>query len=179
MLRTAARQPTDFPSGRRANDPVTRTAIRTTDSVGPNWVPPREVAIGKSNARSLMQPQSLAARLLPAATYLMLVQYSMVGVPTNCGPDWPTKAIEIARTTGPHVSALTPENVDLVWEEVDYQVEAGFVRLVLEQELFAQGRPANLKISRLAVVPQRNRRGQLILNLSAGVELPPKRIPGS
>jgi hypothetical protein len=125
-----------------------------------------------------MQPQSLAARLLPAETYKLLVAYSTIGVPTDCGPDWSTEAIEVARTTGPHVSALTPENVRLVWEELAYQVEAGFVKLIPEQELFRQGMPANIKISRLAVVPQRNRRGRMILNLSAGVELPPKRLPG-
>jgi hypothetical protein len=126
-----------------------------------------------------MQPQSMAARLLPAETYKMLVQYSLVGVPTDCGPDWLTEAIEVARTMGPHVSAMTPENVDLVWEEIAYQVEAGFVTIVPEQELLTQGMAANIKISWLAVVWQRNRRGWLILNLSAGVELPLKNVPGS
>jgi hypothetical protein len=66
-----------------------------------------------------------------------------------------------------------------VWDEVLYQVEAGFVKLVLKPELFMEGGPRNIKISRLAVVPQNNRRGRLILNLSAGVELPPMRKPGS
>jgi hypothetical protein len=77
------------------------------------------------------------------------------------------------------VLALTPDNIKLVWDEVAYQVEAGFVQMVPEEEMFAHGYPTNIKVSRLAVVPQRNCRGQLILNLSAGVELPPKRIPGS
>jgi hypothetical protein len=125
-----------------------------------------------------MQPQSLAASLLPAETYRMLVEYSTIGVPTNCSLDWPTEAIEIARATGPHVSALTPENVLLVWEELTYQVNAGFVKLIPEHELFQQGMPPNIKISRLVVVPQRNWQGWMILNLSAGVELPPKRLPG-
>jgi hypothetical protein len=140
---------------------------------------PRETAIGKSIAKSLMQPQSLARRLLPAELYETLIRYSTSGVPTECGPDWPSEAIEVARATGPHVSALTPENMALVWDEVLYQVEAGFVELILESELFRAGGPSNMKISRLAVVPQKNRRGRLILNLSAGVELPPKRKPGS
>jgi hypothetical protein len=72
-----------------------------------------------------------------------------------------------------------PENIELVWDEVAYQVEAGFLHMVPEVELFAHGYPSNMKVSRLAVVPQRNRQGRLILNLSAGVELPLKRIPGS
>jgi hypothetical protein len=120
----------------------------------------------------------LAMRLLPAEVYQTLIEYSIRGVPTDCGPDWSSEAIEIARATGLHVSALTPENIELVWEEVAYQVEAGFVKIVPADEMFARGYPMNVKVSRLAVVPQRNCRGRLILNLSAGVELPPKRIPG-
>jgi hypothetical protein len=122
-----------------------------------------------------MQPQMLAQRLLPAATYETLVKYSLVGVPTNCGPDWPGEVIEVAKALGPHVSAMTPENVQLVWEDVQYQADAGFVKIMPEHEMFAGQTPPNLKISRLAVVPQRNRRGRLILNLSAAVELPPAR----
>jgi hypothetical protein len=125
-----------------------------------------------------MQPQSLAMRLLPAKVYETLVEYSVRGVPTMCGPNWSREAIAAARAVGPHVSALTPENVALVWEEVIYQAEAGFVKLVSEEALFTVDASTNLKISRLAVVLQRNRRGWLILNLSAGVQLPSKRIPG-
>jgi hypothetical protein len=178
-LTTATQQLMVLPTGRHLNDPVTQAVFRMADSVEQGWVPPRKVAIGKSTSRSLMQPQSLALRLFLAETCKTLVEYYVVRVPTKCGPDWPTKAIEIAWTTGPQVLALTPENIKLVWDEVAHQVEAGFVRLVPEQELFTQGMPSNLKVSRLAVVPQRNRQGWLILNLSAGVKIPPKRIPGS
>jgi hypothetical protein len=45
------------------------------DAIDPSWVPPRDISIGKSMARSLMQPQSLAMRLLPAGTYATLVGY--------------------------------------------------------------------------------------------------------
>jgi len=78
---------------------------------------------------------------------------------------------------GPHTSALTEENTALLWEDVSYQVKAGFVRVVSESELFSNP-PAGLKISRAAVVPQVNRRGRIIVNLSAQVEMPPTRLPG-
>jgi hypothetical protein len=118
-------------------------------------------------------------RLLPAETYKTLFRFSTSGVPTECGLDWPSEAIDVARATGHMCTALTPENMALVWDEVLYQVEAGFVEVVQESELFQVDRPSNRKVSRPTVVPQKNHRGRLILNLSAGVELPPKRKPGS
>ena len=126
-----------------------------------------------------MQPQPLARRLLPADTYSKLVEFATRGCPTDCGPPWSPEVIAAARNAGPHVSALTPDNVKLIWDDVSYQVAANFVRLVPDATLFGPTLPPEIKISRLAVVPQHNRRGRLILNLSARVELPPTRIPGS
>ncbi len=122
---------------------------------------------------SLLIPQDLARHLLPAGAYKTLVEYSRCGVPTDCGPDWSRAAVEAAKAAGPHVSALLPENVTLMWEDIEYQVKAGFVTLVTETELFADEGPPNLKISRVAVVPQVNRRGRIILNLSADVRSGP------
>jgi hypothetical protein len=68
------------------------------------------------------------------------------------------------------MSALTPENIDLIWEDITYQQDAGFVRVIPEHELPFDA--PQLKISRSAVVPQANRRGRIILNLSAPVEEP-------
>jgi hypothetical protein len=153
--------------------------VRAPDAVPDGWRLPRDLAEGKSTALSLMQPQTLAKNLLPARTYEALIEYSVRGVPTDCGDNWPLEALESAKAAGPHVSALTPENTALVWDEVQYQLDAGFVRCVPEHELFGPNLPAHTKISRLAVVPQRNRRGRLILNLSADVELPSQRTTGS
>jgi hypothetical protein len=75
-------------------------------------------------------------RLLPARIYETLVEYSVRGVPMMCGPDWPKEAIAAAWAVGLHVPALTLENVNLVKEEVLYQVKAGFVKLVPETALF-------------------------------------------
>jgi hypothetical protein len=164
---------------RQTPRPSMVAAARAVDAVAVDWIPPRDITIGNSKARSLMQPQPLARRLLPAITYETLLRYSTIGVPTNCGPDWPEEAKAVAKAAGPHVSALTPENAKLIWEEIKYQEDAGFITVISERDLFSGRAPSNLKISRLAVVPQRNRRGRLILNLTAAVELPAKRDPGS
>ena len=143
--------------------------LRAADAVPTDWQPPREVAAGKSSSLSLLQPQLSARLLLPAAVYSTMFDYATRGVPADCGPDWPPDIIAAAKETGPHVSALSPENVRLIWDELDYQLQAGFIRCVPEDVLFRLPLPPNLKLSRVAVVPQRNRRGRLILNLSAPV----------
>jgi hypothetical protein len=132
---------------------------------------PSDIAQGKSSARSLMQPQDLARRILSGDEFETLQAFSS-GVPANCGPPWPLEVVTAAREAGPHVSALTEENVKLIWEDVEYQQQAGFVRIVSESELFVADTPTELKISRAAVVPQTNRRGRIIVNLSAQVKLP-------
>ena len=171
--------------GRSENQPNNDTqrffasVPRAIDAVPETWKPPKELAEGKSSAVSLLQPQKLANRLLPAGIYSTIYAFSTQGVPTDCGDNWPDDVIQVARNTGPHVSALSPENIKLIWEEIDYQTKAGFVRCIQEHELFRSPYPENLKISRLAVVPQRNRRGRLILNLSAPVELPAQRTQHS
>jgi hypothetical protein len=137
------------------------------DSYG--WPAARATGRSDQDARSLLIPQDLARRLLPAEAYRTLVEYSSCGVPTDCGPDWSRAAVKAAKAAGLHVSALLPENVTLVWEDIEYQVKAGSVTIVTETELFKDGGPPNLKISRVAVVPQVNRRGGIILNLSADV----------
>ena len=79
--------------------------------------------------------------------------------------------------TGPHTSATTEENVALIWDDIQYQERLGFVRIMTEAQLRAE-LPANLKVSRVAIVPQANRRGRIILNLSAEVEMPEYRPKG-
>ena len=133
--------------------------------------PPGPVAKakGKSMGKSLLNPQELAQRLLPAADYGKLMEYSTRGVRAECGEPWPEEVIQRALAAGPHVSASRPDGAALIWEDIQYQVDAGFVKVVSEEELFAQGTPKELKVSRVAVVPQQNRRDRIILNLSAEV----------
>ena len=74
-----------------------------------------------------MQPQELAHRLLPAEDYARLRQFATTGTPTSCGEPWPEEVVEQALATGPHVSALTDSGAKLLWEDIQYQVDAGFV----------------------------------------------------
>ena len=95
------------------------------------------------------------------------------GVPVDCGPDWSREAIDLAIQKGPHRSALDSATMQTVHEDVNYQVEAGFSSIVLWDDI-KDALPKRLKISPLAVVPQKDRRGRLILDLSFAVHLPSK-----
>lgn len=149
------------------------------DAVGKSPQEPAGEAKGKSEAKSLLYPQPLARNVLPAEDYQKLLRWATHGVPAECGDPWPDEVIARALEAGPHTSALTPEGVKLLWEDVAYQEEAGFVRLKSESALFGGGIPSETKISRVAVVPQANRRDRIILNLSAQVVFPDsRRKPG-
>ena len=133
---------------------------------------------GKFLRKSLMRPQDLAARILPREEFERLAIFATEGCPTECGPPWAPEVIEAAKRAGPHTSANTPENVELIWDDISYQRDAGFIRIVPEARLFGPNTPRELKISRVAVVPQTNRRGRIILNLSAEVDLGVERATG-
>eukprot|EP00978_Attheya_sp_CCMP212_P043507 scaffold285421_cov55-Attheya_sp.AAC.1 len=60
---------------------------------------------------------------------------------------------------------MTPEARKLVLEDVAYQADARFSRIITWDSI-KNNPPSRLKISPLAVVPQVNRRGRLILDLS-------------
>ena len=77
----------------------------------------------------------------------------------DCGDPWAWETIEAAVEKGAHKSATSDESIALVKEDVAYQVLEGT----------AQAAPKQLKIAALAVVPQRNRRGRMILDLSFAV----------
>jgi hypothetical protein len=94
------------------------------------------------------------------------------GVPVDCGEDWTSEMIEAAIQQGPHKSALTPESITLIEEDVAYQVRAGYAQVV-NWETLKENLPPKLKVSPLAVVPQANRRGRMILDLS----FPASRYP--
>jgi hypothetical protein len=60
---------------------------------------------------------------------------------------------------------MEKESIALVHEDIQYQVDAGFSRIMLWSEL-QKLHPPKLKISPMAVVPQKNPRGRLKLDLS-------------
>jgi hypothetical protein len=140
--------------------------VRAQDAISlddPLFHYPIDNTHGKSHLKSLMCLQDLARRLLPRGLFIQLQEFCYKGCWTNCGPEWRPDIIKAAAQAGPHVSALAPNNVNLIWEDIDYQV-----RLVKARDLFGPNQTPNLKISRVAVVPQADRQGRTILNLSAG-----------
>jgi hypothetical protein len=146
--------------------------LRVSDAIQPEdllFVYPITEAHGKSTIKLLMGPQDIAQRLLPHNLFLQLQEFCYKGCPTQCGPDWTLEVIKAAMAAGPHVSALILENTKLIWEDIKYQVNTGFVCIISASELFGENQPPDLKISRVAVVPQDNRWGRILLNLSAEV----------
>ena len=123
------------------------------------------------HAKSLMQLQPLARALLPPTIVQQLQEWAENRVPADCGPDWSKHTIQAAVARGPHASACQPEAVALLRTEIQYQVDAGFARIVPMAELM-KDQPSQLKLSPVAVIPQRNRRARVILNLSASVHTP-------
>jgi hypothetical protein len=109
-----------------------------------------------------MQPQLLTAA---HPFFQTLHQWGSKGVPVNCGLDWEWDAVLAAVASGLHMSVMDPENIPLVHEDVQYQVDAGFSKIVLWDDLKKQ-KPQKLKISPIVVVPQKDRRGRLILDFS-------------
>ena len=159
----------------------TLDALRANDAVPQDWATPTRTAQGKSTGKSLLDPQGLAMRIMPAEDFVQLWRFATEGAAADCGEPWPKDVIDQALLAGPHVSALTEAAVELLWDDIQYQVDAGFVKIVPESVLLAHGAPEDLKISRVAVVPQESRRDRIILNLSAQVVFPgsrraPKRV---
>ena len=62
--------------------------------------------------------------------------------------------------------------MELVHEDIAYQVKAGFTEVVYWDEIKNQ-LPTNFKVSPVAVIPQTGRRGRIILDLSFPVRRPP------
>jgi hypothetical protein len=98
------------------------------------------------------------------------------GCPAQCGPNWTLEVIKAVMAAGPHISTLILENTKLIWDDIKYQVNMGFVRIISASDLFGENQPPDLKISRVAVVPQDHQRGRIVLtvtvNLSAEVADP-------
>ena len=120
-----------------------------------------------------MQPQPLAAG---HPFFPTLHDWGSKGVPVDCGPDWEWETVLAAVARGPHLSAMDPDNMSTVHEDIQYQVDAGFCKILLWEDLKTL-QPHNLKISPILVVPQKDRRGRIILDLSFPVY--PERTKGN
>ena len=148
------RGPGDPPSARPPPKPNPSVAASPAAAQNPEDIP-------QGKHTSLMQPQPLAG-VHPFAPTLREWAH---GIPVDCGPDWDWPIIEAAVERGPHPTARTPASIQLFKEDIAYQIKAGFCRVFLWDDIVRM-RPKNLKISPVAVVPQVNRRGRIILDLS-------------
>ena len=153
--------------GAATQDPPTLPAQSddTAVRVGAEWgkTAQRDGSTGptKGKPHSLMQPQPLAE----VHPFTPVMHEWRQGIAVDCGPDWEWGVIEAAIERGPHPTARTPDAIELFKEDIAYQVDAGFCKVMLWEDV-QRLRPANLKISPVALIPQVGRRGRIILDLS-------------
>jgi hypothetical protein len=110
---------------------------------------------------SLMQPQPLAE----VHPFVETLHDWQDGIQVDCGEDWEWDVVETAVERGPHPTANTEQSWQLFADDIVYQQKAGFSKVMLWEDL-KKLRPKNLKISPVAVIPQIDRRGRIILDLS-------------
>ena len=109
-----------------ATIPTVKTILKTQPiGNGPAFGPMAE-ALGKKNGK-LMRP-SACVDFHPFAATLM--DWSS-GVPVDCGVQWAWETIEAAVEKGAHKSATSAESIQLIAEDVAYQVQAGYAEVIL------------------------------------------------
>jgi hypothetical protein len=111
-----------------------------------------------------MQPQPLA----DIHPFTPVMQEWRDGIAVDCGPDWSWEVIKAVIERGPHPTARTHNAIALFKEDIEYQANAGFSKVMLWDDV-KRLRPRNLKISTVALIPQVGPRGRIILNLSSPV----------
>jgi len=117
--------------------------------------------------RGDMCPSGLALHHPSAAA---LLQYATSGCPVMPGRDWTFEEIEAAVLRGPHVSALEPDAIQQLAEELEHKVRIGQARIV-EWDSIKHDPPKHLKVSPLAMIPHKSRKYRAILDLSFGLRL--------
>eukprot|EP00957_Ditylum_brightwellii_P114486 8729312-Ditylum_brightwellii.AAC.1 len=147
--------PTYHASKRRTNP-----QRQFTTTVSPSEVNLQEPPMAQSRGKSI-HPWGLALDYPGTAC---LSRWLQQGIEVSCGPRWSRSAVMLAIEKGPHISAMTPDAMKLRHEDVQYQVEAGLYEVCTWEEL-QQKWPENLKVSPVAVIPQTERRGRIILDL--------------
>jgi hypothetical protein len=97
----------------------------------------------KDGRRSLLKPVYLLLVLHPFVAHLKDWEQ---GVPVDCGAPWSMEAIEIAVARGAHPAARTPNAIELVHKDVEYQVKAVFLEVMLWDDI-KHNLPPNFKVS--------------------------------
>ena len=104
----------------------------------------------------------------PAAD--ILLDYAHGGCPVNSGSDWTVDMMTAAITRGPHKSALDPEAMAQLQDEVKEKVKVGQATVVLWDDI-KDSPPSQLKISPIAMIPHKSRKFRAILDLSYRIQL--------
>jgi hypothetical protein len=133
---------------------------------------PMKKAKGNSKNNKLTQLLKLSALAIMSHPYGDELARWDQGVAVDCGDEWSREAIDLAVAHGPHPTAQAAEAIDLVHEDIAYQVEAGFTKVVYWEDI-KDDLPEHFKVSPVAVIPQTGRRGRIILDLSFPVRKPP------
>jgi len=115
-----------------------------------------------STYRGSMCPDGLALHH-PAAAKLL--EYAMDGCPTRTGQNWTVGEMQEAIERGPHVSALVPEAMEQLAQEVIAKEKKGQCR-VIEWDSIKHDPPKELKVSPIAMIPHKSRLFRAILDLS-------------
>jgi hypothetical protein len=93
----------------------------------------------------------------------------------DCGLPWSKEAVHAAVKRGNRVSAMTLEAIPTIKDEVDYQIKAGFMKLVPWDDI-KDDPQKKLRISPIAVKPESGRWGRVLLDLSFPVKIVNKVI---
>ena len=97
--------------------------------------------------------------MLPTGTALLLEdsptlsRWSLEGCEVDCGAPCLEEALTAAVDRGPHKGALSEEAMQLVHDDVEYQVKAGFAEIYFWDDLKGDP-PSNLKFYPVIIIPQ-------------------------
>ena len=72
----------------------------------------------------------------------------------DCGSPWSEEALAAAVEHGPHKGALSEEVIQLVHDDVEYQVKSGFAKIYFRDDLKGDP-PSNLNFFPVTVIPQK------------------------
>ena len=104
----------------------------------------------EAKGTNLMLPTGPALRLEDSLT---LSRWSSEVCEVYCGASWLEEALAAAVECCPHKGALSEEAIQLVHDDVEYQVKAEFAEIYLWDDLKGDP-PSNLNISPVTVIPQ-------------------------
>jgi thiol-disulfide isomerase/thioredoxin len=107
------------------------TATRKNNDFGSRWIAVARSDAQQDKTNSLMQPQPLLA----VHPFTPTLNKWWHGIEVDCGPDWSWEVVEAATAHGPHPTATTPDSIALFKEDIEYQVKAGFCKVMLWEDL--------------------------------------------